>query len=484
MTNILPSNPNIAFLKKQAKQLFKDNQPNSLNAVSSNDLNPSKFGQLDCLRDAQLLIARQYGFQSWQKLSEAVKFKRQQYRNQQVRGEILIRLACGRACGKRQDLKARRANLQLRHRPELGEIDLYTALVAKNPAAVKQFLGANPELRHQPGGPLKLLPIRYIQASKIRVPSHQEQQLLELMENNPVCNKFAWNNLVRLVNKSRWLLTVFLISVVTQIAYAQNDVTTMPLVVDVPANTEFNHVTNVVYKKDKDQTLLADIFTPKTGDALPGIIFVHGGPLLDPNATKPKDWTFYQNYGALATQNGMAGIIFNHRMNSLTDFVTPQQDINDLYDYVQNHAAEYSIDKNKLCVWFFSGGGNFVAGLLKQKPDWLQCVAVYYGVMGMETFKDMGNIPIKVDDPELYDPLPVLLMQSDWRIPLFIAQAGKDNPGINHQLNRFLQAAMDNGWPVEYWNHHLGQHGFDILNNDNRSKLIIKRTMTFLQESM
>ena len=77
----LPPNPSLEHLKSQAKQLLKAHQEGSLDALqriraffpkladaTDTEIQNAAFG----LQDAQLVIAREYGFASWTRLKEAV----------------------------------------------------------------------------------------------------------------------------------------------------------------------------------------------------------------------------------------------------------------------------------------------------------------------------------------------------------------------------------------------------------------------------
>jgi len=82
MSKPLPPRPSLEQLKKQAKDLLKaqksgiaesllrirENHPN-FSAISQSELRNAKFS----LSDAQLVIAREYGFASWPKLKEYVR---------------------------------------------------------------------------------------------------------------------------------------------------------------------------------------------------------------------------------------------------------------------------------------------------------------------------------------------------------------------------------------------------------------------------
>ena len=88
----LPPNPSLEHLKSQAKQLLKAHKEGSLDAfqpiraffpklsdATDVEIQSATFG----LQDAQLVIAREYGFASWTRLKEEVQ-------NQEQRTESIL----------------------------------------------------------------------------------------------------------------------------------------------------------------------------------------------------------------------------------------------------------------------------------------------------------------------------------------------------------------------------------------------------------
>jgi hypothetical protein len=65
--------------------------------------------------------------------------------------------------------------------------------------------------------------------------------------------------------------------------------------------------------------------------------------------------------------------------------------------------------------------------------------------------------------------------------PLFIARAGLDNPAVNGALDRFAQEAMTRNVTIDFVNHAAGHHGFDFLDDDERTREIIRRTIEFIR---
>jgi len=68
--------------------------------------------------------------------------------------------------------------------------------------------------------------------------------------------------------------------------------------------------------------------------------------------------------------------------------------------------------------------------------------------------------------------------------PFLVARAGLDNPWLNDGIDRFVQAALARGASLDLLNHPDGRHGFDILDDDARSRQIIQRTLDFLREHL
>jgi hypothetical protein len=71
MSKELPANPNLEHLQKQAKALLRDFQKKNPQVVEK--FSVLRLKTAPKLSDAQRLIAREYGFDSWPKLNEHVQ---------------------------------------------------------------------------------------------------------------------------------------------------------------------------------------------------------------------------------------------------------------------------------------------------------------------------------------------------------------------------------------------------------------------------
>ena len=90
MTNSLPARADINLLKKQAKKLLKKHRSGDADALKTVTTYHPKPESFSGLRDAQLAVARSYGFKGWAELSDAVENKLSE------KDKILYCSFCGR----------------------------------------------------------------------------------------------------------------------------------------------------------------------------------------------------------------------------------------------------------------------------------------------------------------------------------------------------------------------------------------------------
>jgi ankyrin repeat protein len=163
----LPADPDLDHLKKQAKQLLRDvraKRGEALQSILSFHPRPSEF---KTLRDAQLTVARLYGFDDWQQLRNEVELRQLRGSSSQEQAERFIRLACLRYDGDDQPWRFERAAEWLRQLPGLSRGDFYCALTAGDLQAVATFLRADPTLAQRAGGPRNWPALMYLTYSRV-----------------------------------------------------------------------------------------------------------------------------------------------------------------------------------------------------------------------------------------------------------------------------------------------------------------------------
>ncbi|MDY6983517.1 MAG: hypothetical protein SV422_10555, partial [Pseudomonadota bacterium] len=171
----LPPQSSLEHLKKQAKQLLhavRAGVGDALQTIRRLHPKPDSFSGL---RDAQLVIARQYGCRDWQQLVREVELQKLRNATRAEQADQFVHLACLRYNGDDRAWRYANANALLAEVPALADANLYCALAAGKLDAVREHLDAEPALATQNGGPLNWPPLMYLTYS--RVQSTQDEVL-------------------------------------------------------------------------------------------------------------------------------------------------------------------------------------------------------------------------------------------------------------------------------------------------------------------
>jgi acetyl esterase/lipase len=238
----------------------------------------------------------------------------------------------------------------------------------------------------------------------------------------------------------------------------------------------------LVYKRDNATELLMDVYTPANqtrSSALPAIVFVHGGP-ISPEMMAPREWGVFTSYGQLAAASGLAGVVFNHRLYAPTDYETAQADIAAAIDYVRGHAREVGVDGERLSVWAFSGGGPLLSWCLRERPPYLRCLVAFYAVLDARHLVPGDADPGRIARAHRLSPA-AYIKEKAAGLPMFIARAGLDAAIVNDSIDLFVREALAANASLDFANHSNGHHGFDMLDDDERSREIIARAAAFVK---
>jgi acetyl esterase/lipase len=217
------------------------------------------------------------------------------------------------------------------------------------------------------------------------------------------------------------------------------------------------------------------------GERRPAIIFIHGGPV--PPGAGAKEMGQFHSYGELAAAAGFVGVTFNHRFHSPALAPEADKDVADLVAYVRKDAGELGVDRDRIALWAFSGGGPFLARWLAEPPDYLRALVSYYAILDIREPPPGQADKLSSDVRTRLSPVARLPLSAR-PVPMLIARAGQDNPFLNGTVDAFVAEALKQNAPFELLNHPDGRHGFDILDDDGRSREIIARTLEFLKTNL
>jgi dienelactone hydrolase len=250
-----------------------------------------------------------------------------------------------------------------------------------------------------------------------------------------------------------------------------------PIVYQVPGMSDAAVQRDIVYKRVEETELKLDVYAPPDapqGAQLPGVLFIHGGPVRQDMQPLPKDWGAFVSYGQLMAASGLVGVTFNHRFHSATHLEQANDDVRAALDFCREHATELGLDPDRLCLWVFSGGGPFISFVLREQPEFVRCIVIYYALLrpGKGAAKALR---------ERFTPTAGLDARPTFETPILIARAGLDRRNINESIDAFIQAALAANVPLDVVNHVQGRHAFDILDDNARSRQIIAHTVAFIK---
>ena len=267
-----------------------------------------------------------------------------------------------------------------------------------------------------------------------------------------------------------------------------------PIVYSVPGMEKIQPRADIVYKTVNGAggklELKLDAYIPagaKAGDRFPAVILISGGGGAAPGEADWRKAGVYTSYGRLLAASGFVALPFTKRYaRGYETTMNGEEDTLDLVKYVRAHNAELNVDPDRIAVWVFSGGGWMMAPFLRERPTYVRALVAFYAVLDvpadssmpdtvkqqMVRFSSAANAPFRVG--------------GCCAAPVFIARAGLDGEALNAGIDRFVAEAKKEGnyIDVELMEHPQGRHGFDILDDNERSREIIRAAVAFLKKNM
>ncbi len=247
------------------------------------------------------------------------------------------------------------------------------------------------------------------------------------------------------------------------------------IVYDIPGQNDVILKKDIPYQND----LKMDIYYPPRFDfqkKLPAVIIVlgytdeAGKKLL---GSEFRSYVQFTSWCRIIAASGLAAITYQS--------TNPEKDIVALLNYLNSNSDKILIDQGRLAAFSVSAHTpTMISTSLRNTAINFKCAVVYYGFFLPKDFKYLPQIDSISNNmgfmtPRLPDPI-------NWRkdIPIMIIRAGKDNvPFINQSLSTFYDNAISQNLPITLINYPSGSHGFDVYNNNETSRQIIKNTIDF-----
>ncbi len=296
-----------------------------------------------------------------------------------------------------------------------------------------------------------------------------------------------WMPQVCVASKYLFLLAIAVIAAIAAEGAAQaQDMYRKPIVLKVPGMDNVGVHRGITYKSADGTDLKMDIYVPPglaAGTRVPVVFFIHGGFLPRNITFFPREWGVYQSYGRLAAASGLVGVTFNHRYWGWTraDMEQSFGDVIDAIRFVRSHAEAYRADANHAALWAFSGGGPHLSIPIREKWDFVRCLVSFYAILDLGPEARGASLDPEKEKSAEFSPITYLQKDGVKFPPMFIGRAGLDSAVINESVDRFVARALAQNKMIEVMNHPGGRHGFDILDDDERSREMIARAIEFIK---
>jgi dienelactone hydrolase len=230
--------------------------------------------------------------------------------------------------------------------------------------------------------------------------------------------------------------------------------------------------------KAGDEALTMDLYSPpqsKDGAQVPAVVFVLGYPDVGVPLSlgcQFKEFGMSTSWARLLAASGLVAIVYTTR--------TPATDVHAVLQHIRQNAASLGVDAQRIGLLAASANVAVALSALMQDAD-LKCAALLYGftldLEGSTTVAEMSRTYgfANACAGRSIDDLP-----SD--IPLFVVRAGKDQfAGLNTSLDTFLTKALARNLPLRVINYPSGAHAFDLDEDTDASRDIVRQTIAFLR---
>ena len=260
------------------------------------------------------------------------------------------------------------------------------------------------------------------------------------------------------------------------------DVRRLPVVYHVPGMEAVAVKSDLKYTDAGAAHLLMDVYVPPRlgkNEKRPAVLFIHGSV---PPGSRAKDMGAFKSWGRLAAASGMIGVTFTHRLgHPKPQLQDAAADVAAALAYVRANADSLNVDKDRICLAAYSGGGPMLSAAMRDRPEYVRCLVAFYAFLDIRQ-SEMHTAHETPEALKTFSPFAHLEGGAAKLAPLFVARAGLDRiPGMNDSIDRFVAEAISKNAALTLYNHPRGLHGFDILNDDERSREIIRAALDFMK---
>jgi dienelactone hydrolase len=260
---------------------------------------------------------------------------------------------------------------------------------------------------------------------------------------------------------------------------APSELAKMTIVYAVPEMEAVTVRREVPYCTTESGSLTFDVYYPPgaaAADRRPAVLIVYG--YSDAGMPNVFGRTFKEmgqtvSWARLIAASGLVAILYSNR--------EPVSDAQRVLQHLREHAADLGIDGRRLGLWAASANVPLALWLLMQNERHdVKCAVLHCGYM-----LDLNGATSVADMQKLFpfaNPGAGKTMD-DVRndVPMLVVRAGRDQFGVNTSLDSFIAGALQKDLPVTMINHAGAPHAFDLFEDSEATREIIREILRFMQ---
>jgi hypothetical protein len=259
------------------------------------------------------------------------------------------------------------------------------------------------------------------------------------------------------------------------------------VIYELPGAVDVVTTKDLPYGTSADGPLSMDVYHPPARGAgarpaagpatLPAVVIVAGYPdrgFQTMLGCRFKEMGSSVSWAQLIAASGLVAITYANR--------DPAADLVALLELLRRDAGELGIDATRMGLWASSGNVPLaLSALMDPAHGAFRCAALCYGLT-----LDLDGSTAVAEAARAYgfanpaagrsiDDLPT-------GVPTFLARAGQDQfAGLNAAMDGFVAHALRRNLPITVINHPSGPHAFDLFDDSETSREIVRQVLRFLQ---
>jgi len=228
---------------------------------------------------------------------------------------------------------------------------------------------------------------------------------------------------------------------------------------------------DIAYRSTAGGELLMDVYYPTAaaGSGAPVVVCPLAYP--DPEA-RVRMYGPVTSWAQLMAASGMAAVLYGAS--------APAEDVHAALHHLRTNAGPLGIDAGRMGI--FAASGNVTVALSALMRDaQLKCAALLCGyTMDLDGSTAVADTSKQFGFADACAGKSVDDLPDD--VPMLFVRAGRDQfPGLNHALDKVIARALARNLPLTLVNHGTGTHGFDLDEDSEPSRGIIRHVLAFLR---